>query len=86
MSATVYKLILSPNGIYNSVKEDNYKDEEGNPDEAAYKQALYDLRKKIVDFLVDTFGYDEDYLWDEVEYTASAYEVLARDLEEEDAE
>lgn len=85
MSATVYRLILSPNGIYNSIIKDNYKDKEGNPDETAYKQALYDLRKKIVDFLAGTFGYDEDYLWDEVEYTASAYEVLARELEEEDA-
>ena len=86
MSATVYKLILSPRGIYNSIKEEKYKDKEGNLDETAYKQALYDLRKKIVDFLTDTFGYDEDWLWDEVEYTASAYEVLARELEEEDAE
>ena len=86
MSATVYRLILSPNGIYDSINKDKYKDEEGNLDEAAYKQALYDRRKQIVDFLVDTFGYDEDYLWDEVEYTASAYEVLARELEEEDAE
>ena len=80
MSATVYRLILTPMGIFNSVKEEKYKSE------AEYKQALYDLRKTIVDFLVDTFGFDEDYMWDEIEYTASAYEVLARELEEEDAE
>ena len=79
MSATVYKLILSPNGIYDSVKADDYKSEED------YKQALYDLRKQIVDFLVNTFGFDEDDMWEEVEFTASAYEVLARELEEEDA-
>ena len=40
MSATVYKLILSPNGIYDSINKDKYKDKEGNPDETAYNQAL----------------------------------------------
>ena len=79
MSATVYRLILTPMGVYNSVKKDNYKTE------ADYEQALYSLRKQIVDFLVETFDFDEDWMWDEIEYTASAYEVLARDLEEEDA-
>ena len=80
LSATVYRLILSPMGIFDSIKEETYKSE------AEYKQALYDLRKQIVDFLVGTFGFDEDEMWDEVEFTASAYEVLARELEEEDAE
>ena len=80
ISATVYRLILSPMGIFNSIKEENYENE------TDYKQALYDRRKQIVDFLVDTFGFDEDWMWDEIEYTASAYEVLARELEEEDAE
>ena len=86
MSATVYKLILSPMGVLDSIDEEKYKDEDEKLDEAAYKQALYDRRKLIVDWLVDTFGYDEEKLWDQIEYTASAYEVLARELEEEDAE
>ena len=80
LSATVYKLILSPMGIFDSVKEEKYKDK------ADYEQALYDKRKQIVDFLVETFDFDEDYIWDEIEYTASAYEILARELEEEDAQ
>ena len=80
LSATVYKLILSPMGVLGSVEEKNYDTE------AEYKQALYDRRKLIVDWLVDTFGYDEEDLWDQIEYTASAYQVLARELEEEDAE
>ena len=80
ISATVYRLILSPMSIFDYVKEDKYKDE------AAYEQALHDLRKQVVDFLVGAFGFDEDYMWEEIEFTASAYEVLARDLEEEDAE
>ena len=80
ISATVYRLILSPRGIYNSVKADKYDSE------AAYQQALYDLRETIVDFLVETFDFNEERMWNKIEYTASAYEVLARDLEEEDAE
>ena len=80
LSATVYRLILSPMGIFDSVKQDAYKTE------AEYKQALYDKRKLIVDFLVGTLGFDEDEMWDEIEFTASAYEILARELEEEDAE
>lgn len=80
LSATVYKLILSPMGVLGSVEEDDYDTE------AEYKQALYDRRKLIVDWLVDTFGYDEEDLWEQIEYTASAYQVLARELEEEDAE
>ncbi len=80
LSATVYKLILSPVGVLRSIEEDDYDTE------AEYKQALYDRRKLIVDWLVDTFGYDEDDMWDQIEYTASAYQVLARELEEEDAE
>ena len=86
MSATVYKLILSPMGVYDSIKEENYKTDAGEPDAAAYKQALYERRKLIVDFLVETFGYDEEKMWDRMEYTASAYEILARELEEEDAD
>ena len=59
MSATVYKLILSPLDLVNSVKGD-FKGKEDKLDEDAYKQALYDRRKLIVDWLADTFGYDED--------------------------
>ena len=80
MSATVYKLILSPMGVVGSVKEDNYKTK------AEYQSALREQRALIVNWLVDTFDYDEDRLWERIEYTKSAYEVLATELEEEDAE
>lgn len=80
MSATVYKLILSPMDVLGSVKEENYKTN------AEYQKALRDRRELIVDWLVDTFGYDEEKMWKRIEYTASAYEVLATELEEEDAE
>ena len=86
MSATVYKLILSPMGVYGSVNKDNYTDENGKLDEAAYEKALYDLRKTVVDGIVDLFDYDEERLWTRIERINSAYEVLYYELEEEDAE
>lgn len=86
MSATVYKLILNPMSIYGSVSKDDYQNEDGKLDEAAYEQALYSLRKTIVDGIVDLFGYDEERLWTRIERVQSAYEVLYYELEEEDAE
>ncbi len=86
MSATVYKLVLSPMGVYGSVKQENYKKTDGSPDTAAYEKALYDLRKTIVDGIVDLFGYDEELLWKRIERIKSGYEVLYSELEEEDAE
>ena len=80
MSATVYKLILSPMGLYGSVDKKKYEST------TAYEQALYDLRKTVVDGIVDLFGYDEERLWKRVERIDSGYEVLYFELEEEDAE
>ncbi len=80
MSATVYKLILSPRGVYGSVKEEDYKTE------SEYRQALRDKREMIVDWLADTFDYDEEWLWARMENTGNAYVEVATELEEEDAE
>lgn len=86
MSATAYKLVLSPMGVVGSVNKEKYKDKSGDLDEAAYEKALYDLRKTIVDGVVDLFGYDEERLWSRIERTNSSYEVLYFEMEEEDAE
>ena len=40
MSATVYKLILNPSGVYGSVSKDKYTDEDGKLDEAVYLSLL----------------------------------------------
>ena len=85
MSATVYKLILSPMGVYGAVEKKQYE-KDGKLDETAYEKALYDLRKTIVDGIVDLFGYDEERLWKRIERIDSGYEVLYFELEEEDAE
>lgn len=85
MSATVYKLILSPKGVYGAVDKEKYK-KDGELDEAAYEKALYDLRKLIVDWVSDDLGYDEETLWKKLEDTGNAYVELYTELEEEDAE
>lgn len=86
MSATVYKLILSPRGVYDAVDRDQYKREDGSHDDAAYEKALYDLRKLIVDWVSGNLGYDEEKLWTRLENTKNAYVELYTELEEEDAE
>ena len=83
-SGTVYQLILSPRDVLASIKEDNYKDEEGNPDRAAYEKAVQEQRERIVDGLVKILGLDEEDLWKRIEYTDSAYDVLVKEMEEED--
>lgn len=83
MSATVYRLILAPRTVVESVDEEDYKDENGNLDQAAYDAALYDKRKLIIDGLVEILGLDEERLWKRMEKTYSAYEPLAYELSEE---
>lgn len=85
ISATVYKLVLSPNDVLRSIDKEDYE-EDGVLDEEAYQAALYARRKMIVDWLVENFELDEERLWRRIEYTASSYEVLLYELEEEDAE
>lgn len=83
-SGTVYQLILSPRDVLASVNEDNYKKEDGTTDQAAYEKAVKEKRELIVDGLVRIVGLDEDDLWDRIEYTDSAYDVLVKELEEEE--
>ena len=85
ISATVYKLILSPRDVVAAIDEDDYTDEDGVLDEAAYGQALQARRGLIADFLVSSFGLDRETVMARLEKTNSAYEVLVTDLEEEEA-
>lgn len=82
MSATVYKLILSPRDVLASVKEEKYTTD-GVVDQEAYDQAVYEKRKLIVDGLVKLLDLDEESLWKRIQRTSSAYEVLASELDEE---
>lgn len=85
MSATVYQLILSPQDVVASVNKEKYK-QDGVLDQDAYDRALYEKRKLMVDGLVELLGLNEERLWSRIEYTASQYEILAYELEEEEAE
>lgn len=84
MSATVYKLILSPRDVKMSVRESAYTKDDVL-DQSAYDAALREKRALIVDGLVELLGMNEEKLWKRIEYTDSAYEVLAYELEETDA-
>lgn len=84
MSATVYQLVLSPRDVKASINEEKYTTDDVL-DESAYNSALHEKRKLIVDGLVDMFDMDEERLWKRIEFTASAYEILAYELEDEDA-
>ncbi len=85
MSATVYELVLSPNDVLRSIDKEDFK-ENDVLDEQAYEAALHAKRKLIVDWLVENFELNEEKLWRRIEYTASSYEILFYELEEEDAE
>ncbi len=86
MSASVNKLILSPMAVWQSVKE-AYQNEDGELVESSeFEKALYDKRKLIADGLIDLFGYDEEWLWKQLEWTANGYLELETELEEEDSE
>ncbi len=82
ISATVYRLILSPNAVLKSIDQDDYPDKEGK----TYEQALAERRNLIVNWLAATFGYDRDRLVQRIEFTKSGYEILAYEMEEEQAE
>ena len=85
MSATVYQLILSPYDVKASVDKEEYT-ENDVLDQAAYDAALYEKRKLIVDGLVKLFEMDEERLWKAMEKTNSYYEILAYEMEEEEAD
>ncbi len=87
MSATVYELILAPKDLMNSVDQDDFEDEDGNLDEAAWQAAVDDLREEIVDGLVAIRpDLDRADLERRMAKENSQYEVLLRDLEEEEAQ
>ena len=89
MSATVYQLILSPRDVVALVNEDDKKfhqTEDGSLDQALYDAAVQERRTTIVNWLANNLGLDEERLWTRIKNTASAYERLATELEEDQAE
>ncbi len=85
MSATVYKLILSPRDLMNSVPK---KDKEGNEVPQEVREASIDLRQEqMVTELMTLFPeLDRERVNKQVHNTASAYWEVKTGIEEEDAE
>lgn len=86
MSATVYNLILAPKDLVNSVNKNKFKDDDGNLDEAAYNAEIQRKRDVVVDGLCELLpDLDREKLEARMEKTNSQYEVLATQIEEQDA-
>ena len=90
-SGTVYKLILSPLDIVQTITEQaeddkDYQDENGEVDEDNVDKAIEDTRDLIADFLVDQLGLDREKLDARMLRTNSQYEVVAEELTDEEAQ
>lgn len=86
MSATVYNLILAPKDLVASVSQNKFKDEDGNLDEAAYNAEIQRKRDVVVNGLCELLpDLDREKLESRMEKTNSQYEVLATQIEEQDA-
>lgn len=86
MSATVYNLILAPKDLVDSVSQSKFKDEDGNLDKKAYNAEIQRKRDVVVDGLCELMpDLDREKLEQRMEKTNSQYEVLATQIEEQDA-
>lgn len=79
MSATVYKVILSPKDLVASVDRDDYETD------GEYQAAIELKRQTVVDGLTSLLGLDGDTVRAHLEKTDSQYEVMAKDVEDSDA-
>ena len=86
MSATAYNLILSPRDLVASIDEDDYQNEDGTLDEEAYQAALQAKRDLIADEICSVLGLDRDSVSQRMERTNSAYEIIQRNVEGDQAE
>lgn len=90
-SGTVYNLILSPLDVVNTTKElaeddKDYQNEDGEVDDEKVQEAIDDVRDLIADFLTDELGLDRETLDTRLERTNSQYEVVAKELTDEQAQ
>lgn len=85
MSATVYKLILSPLDVIESIDEKQYVNEDGKLDETAYQAAIEARRKELIDGLCVLLGdsVSLEKLEKHMGRTNSQYEVLMTNIEKD---
>jgi len=86
MSATVYTLVLSPRDLAASVKEKDFKDEEGNLKEEEYAAAVAAKQDSMVSELMALLPeLDRERVNNQVHATKYAYREIKTNIEEEDA-
>jgi len=86
MSATVYDLILSPRDLIQSISKNKYETEDGELDEAAYQAAIQERRELIADKVSAVLGLEREDILKRMEKTNSAYEVIKKNIEGEQAD
>jgi len=86
MSATVYTLVLSPRDLVASVKEDEYRNDEGELDQAAYDAAVAAKQAQVkADLLSLLPDLDPERVDSHIQATKYAYREIKKNIEEEDA-
>lgn len=86
MSATVYKLILSPLDLIAKINQRDFRDIDGNIMEAEYQAAITQRRFILASGIVEIFPQlDMETILTRMEKTNSQYEVLLTDIEEDEA-
>lgn len=63
----------------------DYQNEDGEVDDEKVQEAIDDVRDLIADFLTDELGLDRETLDTRLERTNSQYEVVAKELTDEQA-
>lgn len=87
MSATVYKLILSPLDLVVKINERDFKDADGITDEVAYQSAIQSRKENLALGLNRLFPeqLEVEAILERMERSHSQYEVLLTNIEEDDA-
>ena len=85
MSATVYNLILSPRDVVASVDKDDYENEDGTLNEPLWQAAVAAKKAEIVDGVCAVLPQLDREDVEKRMGKDSAYQILAKDLETEDA-
>lgn len=86
MSATVYDLILSPRDLIQGISKSDYQTEDGELDETAYQAAIQARRNLIADEVSSVLGLEREDILARLEKTNSAYEVIKKNIEGEQAD
>lgn len=86
MSATVYKLILSPLDVENKISKSKFKDEDGNVDLEAWQAAVDQRKQLLIDGICSLVDVSREKVENHMSKSNHQYEVIAEDIEKEQAD